>query len=188
MEPVTRAYKGDDPLGFVVSANLHRRHLDDSQRGMIGAQIATLKLGRPANGNDANLRLNQVAEMLNVSARTINDARAVREQASPDLVKAVERGKVAVSAAKVLARLSVEEQFAIASAGDKERAVLVRQGKQRARALPKPAPPEDLTLAVQTRKKPKGEPAQYTVLEWNKLSRSSASGSSRKGSSTARAG
>ncbi len=45
VEPQTREYRGSDPLGLVVSLNLKRRHLNESQRGMIAARLATLKLG-----------------------------------------------------------------------------------------------------------------------------------------------
>jgi len=41
IEPLIREYEGDDPWGFVVSMNLHRRHLKDSQRAMIAADWQT---------------------------------------------------------------------------------------------------------------------------------------------------
>jgi hypothetical protein len=43
----TQEYKGNDPIGFVLSRNLHRRQLNESQRAMIGARIATLHQGAP---------------------------------------------------------------------------------------------------------------------------------------------
>src|SRR3954470_23640829 len=71
----TIEYTGDDPTAFVVSVNLHRRHLDDNQRAMVGARLANLKLG-------TNQYLEQVdvpfgtstsqadaAELVNVSKR-----------------------------------------------------------------------------------------------------------------------
>ena len=49
-------YRGEiaDPVAYVVSLNLKRRHLSEGQRGMVAAKLANLGVGRPRD-NGANL-------------------------------------------------------------------------------------------------------------------------------------
>lgn len=147
-EPVFRTYEGDEAglVGFVVSLNLHRRHLNETQRGMVAARIANMGHGgaRATPIQDANLRLDlgdkeprssvpaitdaQAAEMLNVSKRTVTFARKVQEQAVPELVEMVDAGEVSVSTAAVLADASEEEQREVIAADDEKE--IIRRAKE----------------------------------------------------------
>jgi len=95
----------DDPLAYVLSHNLHRRHLSTSQRAMIAAKIATLSHGgdRKSADQGANLPLDFAASQLNVSPRSVKSAKQVIEHGSKAVQKAVEQGKLAVSTAAELA-------------------------------------------------------------------------------------
>jgi len=114
-------YEGDDPLAFVITKNLARRHLSESQRAMVAAKIAKLPRGgdRKSDAFDqtANLRTDRVAETLNVSPRSVETARQVQRDAVPELAAAVETGQVSVSAASEVSRLPKEEQAEIVAQG-----------------------------------------------------------------------
>jgi N6-adenosine-specific RNA methylase IME4/ParB-like chromosome segregation protein Spo0J len=133
IEPKFLKFDGDDPLAFVLSLNLHRRHLDESQRAMVVARLETLKHGGDRKGDqDANLHLDRraLASRLNVSTRTAASAAAVRDHATPELIRAVDRGDIAVSVAAGLATAPVAiQQRAVA---DPKRAHVL--AKQAARA------------------------------------------------------
>lgn len=118
--PRFRAYQGDDAVGFVVSLNLHRRHLNESQRAMVAAKLASLDRGKRADRSiDPSTTQQQAAEMLNVSVPSVKRARQVL-QAAPELRQAVERGAVSVSAAADVAQLPNEQQIEIVARGERE--------------------------------------------------------------------
>jgi protein gp37 len=176
VRPVLRAYEGDSPLRFVVAANLNRRHLDESQRALIGAKLATLKGGQNKAFPDAApigaaaLSRAEAAELLNVGTRNVTRARRVLDQAIPELIRNVERGRITVNAASILARLPREEQLAIATASDEDLKELMRDGKRRAKVIPK-APREKKLVLIGQREKLDTRPrSYYTAADWEGLS------------------
>lgn len=106
-------YAGDDPLGFVISSNLHRRHLSESQRAMVAAKLANMTHGGDRRRDqDANLHVDRAnaAKLLNVSARSVADAAKVRKNGTDELIEACEKGVVPVSVAAKLTALPKSEQ------------------------------------------------------------------------------
>jgi N6-adenosine-specific RNA methylase IME4/ParB-like chromosome segregation protein Spo0J len=118
VEPTFTVYTGDDPLAYVISLNLKRRHLDESQRAMVAAKLATLKLGD--NQHSEGLPIGRGSELLNVGERTVARAREVQEHGAPELVHAVEQGVVSVTAAADIATQPIEEQREIVARGERE--------------------------------------------------------------------
>jgi hypothetical protein len=102
IEPITEIYEGNDPIGEVIRLNQLRRHLNESQRAMVGAKLENMKQGRP-NIKDANLHVSipreKAAEALQVSERSIANAAVVLKSNDADLIQKVEKGEIKVSAA-----------------------------------------------------------------------------------------
>jgi ParB-like chromosome segregation protein Spo0J len=92
------------PLAMVLSRNLHRRHLNESQRALVAARLARLlaaERGRCANLHTAEFpkSRDQAAAMTNVSPRLVASAIKVLRQGNEQLIAAVESGDLTVSAA-----------------------------------------------------------------------------------------
>ncbi|HEY1942802.1 MAG TPA: MT-A70 family methyltransferase [Roseiarcus sp.] len=120
--PRFRDFDGDDPLAFVLSLNLTRRHLNESQRAMVAARLARLKDGQRQVGQLAQVPTQaEAAQLLNVGERSVKRAAVVRDQGSPEIRRAVDQGHLAVSAAAQAATLPADQQRRIAEraeAGD----------------------------------------------------------------------
>lgn len=118
IEPQFEVFNGANPLAFVVSLNLARRHLSESQRAIVGAKIASLRDGQRSDLVQG-LPIGRAAEMLNVGERSVSRAKSVLDEGVPELIDKVERGDVSVSAAAELARLPEPEQRDIVVSGPK---------------------------------------------------------------------
>jgi ParB-like chromosome segregation protein Spo0J len=117
VEPKVAPFSKDDPLAFVISANLRRRHLDESQRAMVAAKLATLQRGDNQHSPIGETSQAKAAELLNVGKRSVERARQVREGGTPELAAAVERGDVSVSAAAAVTELPRDVQAEVVAAG-----------------------------------------------------------------------
>ena len=146
-------FSGDDPAAFVVSMNLARRHLKESQRAMVGERLRGTKHGGDRKTDqEANLPLDRkaAAEAVNASPKTLQYAGKVIELATPAVIAAVDAGEVKVSDAAAVVDEAEDVQAAAVAKhkaggckGTLRKAVsLVKQDRAKEVALTS-APPED---------------------------------------------
>lgn len=120
--PVYTTFDGDDDaaLRYVISANVKRRHLNESQRADIASDMATIPLGGNQHtiGGSAilpTLTQAEAAAALKVSPRLVRTAAKVKREAEPEVVAAVKSGTLHVSAAAQIVNAPPERQRAIAA-------------------------------------------------------------------------
>lgn len=86
-------FDGDDPLAFVIRHNLHRRHLNETQRAVIASKIANIP--KHLHRDDMQICTSQpeAAAMLNVSPRTVATVKAI-ERDAPEFMSMMESGEM----------------------------------------------------------------------------------------------
>lgn len=152
VEPKAEVFCGTDPVAFVVSKNLHRRHLNESQRALVAASLANMKLGEnqhktgyPDLGTLSQpVTIPKAAEMLTVSTGNVDKAKRVQRDGVPELVERVKAGEVTLNAAEMVATLPAGEQEELIEQGPevvKARATEIRKGRQKAKQQ-RPEPEE----------------------------------------------
>jgi len=120
---------GTDPVAFVVSANVHRRHLNETQRAAVAAELATFTHGGDRSKAPIGALTDAAAaKLLNVGERSVERAKAVLNQATPNIQALVKSGEVAVSAATEVVKLPKEKQAELTTASKVREAV--KQAKQ----------------------------------------------------------
>jgi N6-adenosine-specific RNA methylase IME4 len=136
-------FEGEDSeaLGFVLDLNLKRRHLSETQRAAVAAELATMRQGERTDIASIEARLSQptAAELLNVSRSAVQRAQAVRARGVPELFEAIRHDKLAVSLAAQLADMPAEQQLqalARIDAGERSCHVVVSERRtERARQI-----------------------------------------------------
>lgn len=124
VEPRYVTYKGD-PWRFVISHNLHRRHLTDTQRALVAGRLADRLPGRPSEKvSDDTFSVStptrhEAAKLLSVSSVALSRARKVQRDGVPALNERVESGKVPLYTAVRVAGLPTGEQEAFVDRVDR---------------------------------------------------------------------
>lgn len=135
VEPVFREWSGEGSLiKFVISLNLHRRHLSSSQRAVIALAVEKALSEEAAQRRAAGLKQNQTdegegadtvverfpqrgdegraavqaAQMVGTNAHYVTDAKKI-EQNAPDLLEKVRAGEMSIPEAKKAAGIGKEK-------------------------------------------------------------------------------
>lgn len=108
----TRTFDGEDNelLAFVLDLNLKRRHLSETQRAAVAAELANLREGRPKTASIEAVSQSTAAHLLNVSRSAVQRAEIVRKRGVPELFEAIKRDKLAASQAAMLSKMSTGKQ------------------------------------------------------------------------------
>ena len=120
-------YQGDNPLSFVISKNLHRRHLDASQRAMIATDVKPLLEVEARKRQLANLKQyadtvveimpqreagksrDKAGDLFGVSGRYVSEAENIKEK-EPELAEKVRSGDMTIAEAKKKAQKAEREK------------------------------------------------------------------------------
>lgn len=116
VECPTTIYEGNDPLGLVISLNLKRRHLSESQRAMVASALANMKSGERTDLpsiEGRSISQGDAAKLLNVGVASVERAANVRANGTAELISAVQQGRLAVSEAAKMSKAAPEVQRAI---------------------------------------------------------------------------
>jgi N6-adenosine-specific RNA methylase IME4 len=106
IKPEYRIWEGEDLISFVVSMNVHRRHMTPSQCAAVAVEIKELlskdiPKGRPKKESSPNLgnlprdAEKEAAKIMNVSHGSVHSAEQIKAQ-SPELFAKVRAGEITI--------------------------------------------------------------------------------------------
>ena len=104
VEPTFEEFRGDDPLAFVLSENLHRRHLTPSQRAALAAEVANITWGGDRKGDQGtkssdDISNKEASDLFRVGTTSIKEAKAIKQN-YPGKFAELKSGKKTIQQAK----------------------------------------------------------------------------------------
>ncbi len=145
--PETKQYQGTDPLGFVISLNLMRRHLNGSQRAASGVEYkkhyateAKQRRGQRTDivetfpPSDFGKARDHAGKVLHVSGRYIDEAEKILEN-HPEAFKEIQAGKKTINEVKTELR-------------NQERSERIAEKRKQLEENPPENPPEEYEILV----------------------------------------
>ena len=158
-----------EALAESVSCNLKRRHLNETQRAMLGARLEPMFAelarermidGGKRSGNEGKANWpypeegrqarDDSAHAAAISSRSVQRAKKVLHQGIPELIEACDQGSAAVSAAAQLAKAphDIQRSALETAAGDVTKAVKVARREERRRELAATFEPGDADPSI----------------------------------------
>lgn len=132
VQPITKNVCPTDPVAYVLSLNLHRRHLSASQLAMVAARVREIydqqakerqrtggkeggkgrpkQVMEPVPQPNKGLARDNAGKAVGVCGRTVDFATKVLKSGVPELIEAVDQGTIYVRPAADIASLPEEKQ------------------------------------------------------------------------------
>ncbi|AWQ05755.1 hypothetical protein [Bordetella bronchiseptica] len=138
----TRLQSMDDVRLWMIDNHLGRRSVSDFQRGVLALRKKEiLESRRQAGEGDAApagsdgpapapLTRQTLARQARLSSTTLGQIEKIRQQAAPELVRAVQSGEISINAAAAVATLPAPQQAAAAAGGRGELRAAARQVRE----------------------------------------------------------
>jgi hypothetical protein len=109
VEPRFEPFTGSDPIAFVTTKNLCRRHLNAGQRAMALAKYTTLSKGQHRPTGDTGQPVSyktvpEIAAMAGVNKETVSDARTIHANGTAKEIASVINGIASVKAVAAAVR------------------------------------------------------------------------------------
>lgn len=129
IEPIFEAYEDKpayihtkDPLNYVISLNLARRHLTFEQKVKVAANIANMRQGERTDLAQkwAKLSQKQAAEKMNVGETSVEQYKHIQQHGVLELTEAVDAGTIPLYVAYDLSFLPHEQQLIAMEDSDKK--------------------------------------------------------------------